>query len=491
MENTHHNRQLILVKKPIPEHKFKNWNSVQIGEYVCLSHPNLDITTYQNQDRNFMLAGFMLDYKNPEKTNLQILTDLSTNTSSEGLIKDTYKYFGQFVIIYHTANEFILFGDGGSQKELYYNQDLTCIGSQPKLLGHFTSLKEDDTPEARAFYSSKEFLSRKVFPGELTQYDNIKRLKPNHLLNINNATQERFFPSIKIKVQRSGNIAKEIADRLIGCSLALKNRYNPVFHVSGGWDSRVLLALAIKVDIPCSVFRGPNLNDSHYDVKIPRTILSNAGKDLDVRDYDFNPENNQTFTSILEASVDFARTDKLTLAYIFKGLKMFEQSMVVTGHMGEVGRNFYDQFIKLNGLFLARMTGYGELKYALNYYQQWLDENKKLYQQNGYNTLDMFYWEERIGSWGAKGKTERNLVCDYFSIFNSRELLELMLSTKRKDRDSHLGKLFPEIVKAIYPDVLGLPVNPDKKQKVIRLMKKTMIYPIYREIFLRLNKLQF
>jgi hypothetical protein len=137
------------------------------------------------------------------------------------------------------------------------------------------------------------------------------------------------------------------------------------------------------------------------------------------------------------------------------------------------------------------MMGYGNLKYAQKYYSQWLFKNDIIFKDGGLCNLDMLYWEERIGSWAAKGKTERNLTVDYFSIFNSRKLIELMLSTKRNHRDTHFCTLFEQIVEHIYPEALNYPINPSRKIKNIKLMKKLHLYNLYREIFIRINKLKF
>jgi asparagine synthetase B (glutamine-hydrolysing) len=334
---SNYNRQFALVKEicRTPD-IFNHWIKKKIGDFTLFSHPNLSLTEYKSE---LTLLGFMIDYKCPEKNNSDILADISSARSHDGLLNKTFDYFGQFVLICNNQEGIHLFQDAGGQKEVYYNLNYSCIASQPKLMKHFCKLEEDLSQDAISFYNSKNFANKKVFLGEKTNYKNIKRLPPNHLLELINKKTIRFFPDQHLEIRDTTLIAKEIATRLMGCGLALKNRFNPVFLVSGGWDSRVMLALCSKVDIECKVFRKPTLENNHYDVTIPSDILNGMGKKLSVVDYELKPDVKEEYVNYLIESVDFPRTDSLTLSYIFKGLIKNKDKLVVTGHMGEIGRN--------------------------------------------------------------------------------------------------------------------------------------------------------
>jgi hypothetical protein len=114
-----------------------------------------------------------------------------------------------------------------------------------------------------------------------------------------------------------------------------------------------------------------------------------------------------------------------------------------------------------------------------------------LFHNNGYHVLDMFYWEEKMGNWAAKAKTEANaLGQNLISPFNSTELLTILLCTRRSHRDSHKNKLYNRIAELMEPKAIGIPINPCRKQKVITTMKALRIYNLYRYLGVKLQLLK-
>ena len=140
---------------------------------------------------------------------------------------------------------------------------------------------------------------------------------------------------------------------------------------------------------------------------------------------------------------------------------------------------------KISAEDLAFITGCKQFSFVVNTYSKWL-ENESLFKANGYDLMDMYYWEERVGIWVAKEKTINNAVGkEMFSPFCSRDLLTLLLSTPHNDRNKCFNKLYHSILLELSPNALKIPINPCLKQDIIRLMTRLKVYNIYRNLGLK------
>jgi hypothetical protein len=78
----------------------------------------------------------------------------------------------------------------------------------------------------------------------------------------------------------------------------------------------------------------------------------------------------------------------------------------------------------------------------------------------GYDPLDLFYWEHRMGLWHSWLCTEADIAHDTFPIFSHRRLLELLLSVQHSKRES--SEVFELATKRLWPQLMDWPINPRK-----------------------------
>lgn len=155
--------------------------------------------------------------------------------------------------------------------------------------------------------------------------------------------------------------------------------------------------------------------------------------------------------------------------------------------MSELARNRYGNFKNLNAKDLAYLNNYKNERFVISEYQKWLEESRKTILDNNYNIPDLFYWEEIMGNWAAKSKTEYELATEFFSLLNSRELIDLMMSTNIKYRQPNNNILYNTIIKKLSPEALTLPVNPSQRTSVQKFMQKMRIFDAYRYIKIKLK----
>src|SRR5699024_3101951 len=86
--------------------------------------------------------------------------------------------------------------------------------------------------------------------------------------------------------------------------------------------------------------------------------------------------------------------------------------------------------------------------------------------------IEIFYWEQRMSTWGALHPAEVDIAAEAISPFNCRLLLETCLKVPRTLRIAPQCTFFREVIKRNWGEVLLEPINPGPKG--FGLLKKTL-----------------
>jgi len=469
-------KQFLLTRKK--NFKF-NWKKKEVGAYNLYYHPDLEYTFAQGNHVELSLVGSMYDYENAGLLNKHIVEKLVFSNTLEELFLKISKYSGEYILIYKQNDEIIIFNDACAQSEIYYDESFSCFATQPKLIAEVIETIPHDDLDANEFYTSNIFKRKCFFPGDSTHIKNIKHLRSNHYININKRVVHRFYPVKPISELSLDEVAKRASIMIKGYIEAISLRHKIAIPVTGGYDSRVLFLASLKTKAKYFVSKHPDMTNNHYDITIPRKLTSFYSKKFYIISDNVKVKND--FGKEYINSIDFPRY--INIGDIFKGY------VIINGNISEIARNYFGYYKNISPEDLSFLMGFSTHKYPSKQYDAYLKTNKIFFENFGYNFLDMFYWEEKMGNWGAKGKTEAKAFGKIvISPFNSRDLLTLLLSVKREYRDSHYNQLYDRIIYYLSSNninVLKLPVNPCTKQRIIRIMKKFNIYNLYRNIGLR------
>jgi hypothetical protein len=470
---------------------FEDWIQHNIGKYHLITHPDLNVTYCKNEELEVFVLGFLLDWVNPELQDVEILNNLlSTSVNRKDFIEQTFDLFGQFVIIIKDADDISVFNDAAGTKSIFYKSDFSALASTPKLLNNFSTLTIDDSQDAKDFYSHDNFLkrSKRYYIGNSTQYKDVNLLLANHALHLKSEESLRYFPVKILKGESRSSAAYEINKRLDGHTKALVNRFNCEMHVSAGLDSRVMIAYGLKYNIPFVNYYRKECGSEYYDTAIPKKILNDYSRDLEILEADSTANVEQKYSVLLKTSVDFPRTSNHDQNFIFNILGSRKDKMIINGHGGEFGRNSMGIYSQLSPNDMAQIAGYRDLPYARKIYKQWYNNAIPLVNKFNYTLMENFYWEQFFSIWSSKGVAERNLAADYYAFFNNRRIFELMLSTSTKDRNPVGIKLFKEIISQLDGNLLKYPINPINKNKLKNLRYALGVEGIWDRIKFRLRK---
>jgi hypothetical protein len=136
----------------------------------------------------------------------------------------------------------------------------------------------------------------------------------------------------------------------------------------------------------------------------------------------------------------------------------------LTGHASEIVRSGYYHLepypAELSGAVLAKRAMFGDSDFAIRQFSHWLDAASPLERLFGVKALDLFYWEQRVGSWAASGEAEWDIVHDRFAPFSCRDLIAIFLGVDIAYRQEPDYRLYTELIRTLWPETLQLPLNP-------------------------------
>jgi hypothetical protein len=267
---------------------------------------------------------------------------------------------------------------------------------------------------------------------------------------------------------------------LKGYITAISYRHKIILPVTGGFDSRILFLASLHTECEYFVLQHQGMNYDHYDIWIAQKITALFDKKLHV----IKDSKASNVTLEPAKNIDNPRS---TTSFPRK----IAGKVLINGNISEIARNYFNYITPVTAKKLALLNEYSDNVYVVNTYQKWLSQNKDLLKYYNYNLLDIFYWEEKMGNWTAKAKTEAHFMnFELMSPFNSRALLRLLLATKRKDRDKFTSKLYKKIIEQLvdnHKEVNDIPTNPDFERTRALFLKRIGLFKLFDSLRLELR----
>lgn len=491
LEDILFSRQFIFCNKKLKV--AANWNVKNLGEeYFLHTHENLEITEVNFGSRKIFLLGYLFDPFQPERTNIQIVEGLIEKPSFEEVLHSTFDLAGRFVIFYEGDNGFHVFHDAAGLREVFYindNGSLWCA-SQPSLLSNYFDLKRETENAQQQFYASETFKVRKERIADTTQYKGLMHLMPNYQLDIKKGKCERYYPYEKNVHMNLSDAVEKCSFYLRGIIKAASHRYKLMIAVTAGYDSRMMFAASegIYEQVYYFILKSRSLQTDNPDIKIPKSLFNKLGIDFNVLEYPERVDNK--IQHAMEDGVELINRGHF--AFLYNAFyKRFRGNMNITS-VSEFARNYFHYQVnpdKVTGKVLTKLNKFPEIEFIESTYQKWIDENKSVFEKHGYNILDMFYWEEKMGNWLANGRSSMSNVIEDFSPFNCKNLMTLFLSVDEKYRDRYNPILHKKIIEHLSKDALKVVVNGSFKYTLIKWLVILKLYPLLKRIqfALRLN----
>lgn len=470
MNNLKFRRQFLFT--PIECEQLQEWKIEKVDKYFLYVHPDC-LFEKSSGINDLYLIGYFLNPHDPKKTSKEILDSLSNLKGIDDFTHQLYSLVGRFVLIIKTENDFIFFNDACGLRALYYTKDNDNIyaASQPLLINEVLHLKKTKAYED---YFNSEYVAKNrehYLPSGFTFYKNVFHLVPNHYFKGSEFKQERYYPFQKLNTRNYSESLIEFSTLLKKIISVADNNLDLTFSLTAGWDARIILSCCKDIvrDITFYTLRYRDMDDEHRDIKIPMSLSKSLNLNFNILDCQkgISPE----FAKIYESNTHMSHINDWGRIAFGMSKTYLEEKVAVKGSSSEIGRcTYYPDGKHKKKLtekdFIQLERGWDQFNFIREELKKWYELTKV--NSFNYSLYDLFYWEHRIGSWQAQSQLEWDIVQEVFTPFNSRELLDLMLSIDTSKRKKFNPSLYIDTMKSLWPEVLNEPINPIPFKKAVR-----------------------
>jgi hypothetical protein len=456
-------RQFVLTTDPAL--LFESGPRLRVGsEYHVSVHPDLELTQVGDETSSLTLLGFALDPEFPRDGNADILQRMAGSTDPhDAALRAAGKLGGRWVLIVHHGGRTVVLHDACAQRQVFftagdYDGPFMCA-SEPAVMAEKLGLEMD--AEAVDFVRSRKVDDFEIYwmPGDTTLYAEINALLPNHLLCLQDRKPSRYWPQARPpEVDQEAALDQSIG-MLGGIIESAAHRFPLSIPMTAGWDSRLVLALnrCRASTLHTYTLRYPGDSAKSRDIAVPRRLLGKLGVRHHLVPY---PETvDLAFKALVRRNNASA-----TVAYgadIQALHECYPQDHVcVTGDVAEIVKRYFHgtrlKPAKVTAEDLREFSRFPEHPFALKAISRWLDDAAR----QPLDVLDLFAWEQMAGRWQGKVRSEFDIAQESFAPLNCRALLGLILGIDPRLRRAPRFEFFRLLIKRLWPEVLGEPVNP-------------------------------
>lgn len=429
---------------------YGTWNEKRFGKHRIISHPQ-ENTVWNN---NYCVIGHAFNPVRRIKDENELLRIIADAKNQQDVYDFVNELTGVFILLEFEEKGIRFLADPtGLQSVFYsYNGENYYIASHCKLIGDFLNLQTNDyiTELCNAKYFR---LFGNQLPGNLTQFSEVKRYVPNHVVLIDTSVTERRFYWPHLLSMNKFEIESNLIDLLCATMEIIPQKWDkPAISLTGGCDSKTTLACAVneqskyryfsydsqkneKPDAEAAhdickalgldhlLYAIPYSDDKIPDIDIIRAIISwNCG------DLVTNNENDIRKRAFLDAIDDFDVEVKSWASEI--GRSRYTKKYGGRKKFGkDPSPRLCTTFYKF--LFFDRQL----VNKTDMVFREYLD---KFFESDEYDPIpwqDQFYWEWHLPSRDGITLTgEQRYSSDITVPYNNRKILELLLSVPEKDR---------------------------------------------------------
>lgn len=302
-------------------------------------------------------------------------------------------------------------------------------------------------------------------PGPLTQYAQIRRLLPSQIYNYGkHSLGERKL--LAAQIPECVGEEDRIREFVASFAYSLKNmaRIFPnkkfMIALTGGYDSRTLLALADYAGIPFECFTLGYEDIPAGDVEIPEELcrMVKCGYTYIPREkVRYSKENEMEYTLHTGGLADDGDKQHYVYGQYQELVGRFGEVVLLRSAVWEVAVEYIEKAIgdrlEPESLYDYYKIGKDVLEMrSLEEYFGWTEKSK----QTGINAATRFYWEQRSGSWLSSIEQSFDLMEGLVSLnpLNSRFLITQLLGFPKEERIIKAHQL--NIISYIRPELANV-----------------------------------
>ena len=409
------------------------WRSTELPGMTLLVHPETPICEVSNGADSVLILGdvFSLDGRPVSEIAMQLLTAATDADEFECL--DALS--GRYCLIRQKDSGIRFYHDAFGARSLFYRvgPDFAAVSSHAALIAAAFDVETDR--RAKKLVSVYEYGKRivKYLPGDWTMFENVFTLIPNNYFDWSRRQTVRYWPRESWSSTTVDQFDEE-ADRYLAAFIAFLRGHHPVLGVTGGIDSKGLMAAFRHYGLP---FDG--VTWSYPYLRRGEKEVIDAVRPFVSGEYHWikfdHSRDDDPIAEIADENVGFYRglTSPRLLTVYMQDLAQ-RGSVFIRGYGGEIMRGFYNTFPhpipSYDARHFARAYGTsGETAFYTIASQAaaegfWQRANYDGVDVHGYDPNDLFYWEQRMGCWGSAMLNEMDPAMYSMVGYNSRPLFE-------------------------------------------------------------------
>lgn len=436
---------------PIPS----GWNKKTLQRISIFYHRDIRVIDIAESSGRIVgtLLGYFFSTARAEQAggiNEIYQLDQSAGLSGREPIRHIHEsFFGRYIFISCLTDGGEIFLDPLGSLGCVYSKELKCVASTSPVLGR---KKQDEDWDSEL----ERLIPNNFFPFGLTPHKSVKRLLPNHFLDLETWVSRRHYPS-------GSDLNNCLTDRELVVKAAEKmksviglfSKSNATMTLTAGSDNRIVLACAKEFVRDFTFFT--NQNSIHYDVEVSKKIATDFGLK-----HHFIPHKKSTEgeRSLMEELSGYCMEPSSAMAFPQHRRVLKENVYQLTGTGGEVGRCFYwlstdkcnDVLTPEEILRRLRIAANDELVACA---AAWLKEVEHL---SIFTVLDLLFWEINCGCRAAPNMYPYdNLSLIPLHPFNDITVLTCLLNLTPKYKMSK--RLVNDVCEISWPELMQYPVN--------------------------------
>ena len=462
-----HRRQFYIGRQP--KLLDESWLTHTLVNGLILSYSNeLQVSFIKDKKGNdFVLIGYAVQSLEKEPAPEEALKNLA---GTENLV-DVYKsWSGRWLLLVNDEVHL----DATAMLGLFYKKGddgVEAASTAGFIAGSFVP----DT------YKLVKNVGADYYPPPHSGFAGVSKLLPTQILNL--TTGEITFRNLHVAIpQLTYDETIDLAAQLLKTTLtnAYADNSNKkwMLALTGGNDSRILLATLLACKIPFEIFTFdyPNINPN--DVRIPRALAKIAGKKYTlVKRKSRVSKNWDSYNT--HTSGHSVENDRNYAAYQQFDQLEGDNTFLLRGNCFEISRRYYHKWFGADVMsgekISATVKGNEAQAQSWNQWLEWFYKTPQV-------TMDWrerFFIEQRLAGWHASTEQALDMVnIDRLVPANSFLFYNIHLALPEEIRKTKAP--VTDLLNRLAPQVLQVPINPPLNY----------YYKQYRRVLFKINKIK-
>lgn len=454
-----YSRGFLLSDRPLADDILPGWRRIPLGSWDLRCSPLLRVATYERVEGvEVAVLGVVFGISSTGPDGDAVARRIAQTVAAHGSFGSDplWDYLealsGRFVVLISTQSKMFVVGDPMGSLTCYWHRDeeSTLLASHTGLISERRGVLSRETASWVLHHPDYVSPGGKALPALASAHDGVGQVYPNCYLEVaaSGVSHHRFYPRKdlpELTVDNAFEKFRTAMRRQVSNWLSVE----PVsfLGLTGGYDSRTVMSSSLdlfqQADTVALTYHSFKNNPvtTKEDLLVANQLALCGGLRhfvMDVKDLEPGTPMadlyNRSFPS-------WARYPGLASS-LYQALPI--RSTLFNSLGGEIGTGFYldrGEAVVTPEVMAAKYT-YTPFKYnsrLIKMFEEYADFTEFPAEGSyGVDPYDLFYWEHRMGKWASLWFSECDLTTVIALPFNSRPLLEAMLTLppqKRFDKE--------------------------------------------------------